>query len=122
MDNVTQSNSPILDDATSQTGTAVGVHAGFPNPASERSRKSLDLHSLLVTSPTSTYFFRVRGHHWHRLGIYDGDLAVIDRSKTPKIGKPVIFWNETGELCIAQWQPGMYSQIWGVITAIVHQY
>lgn len=117
MDNVT-----ILDDAARQSGTAVGVHAGFPNPATERSRKSLDLHTLLVTSPSSTYFFRVRGHNWHRLGIYDGDLAVIDRSKTPQNGKPVIFWNETGELCIAQWHAGLYSQIWGVITAIIHQY
>jgi hypothetical protein len=112
----------MLDDATNQIGTNVGVHAGFPNPASERSRKSLDIQKLLVTSPSSTYFFRVRGHNWHRLGIYDGDLAIIDRSKTPQNGKPVLFWSETGELCIMQWQPGIYAHIWGVITAIIHQY
>jgi len=66
--------------ASAHTGTTVSVHAGFPNPAAERSGAPLSLDKLLVRHPSSTYFFRIRGHTWHRYGVFDGDLAELDRA------------------------------------------
>jgi hypothetical protein len=110
----------LLAEVTLDTGTDVGVHAGFPNPAAERSRTPLSLDRLLVRSPSSTYFFRIRGHHWHRLGVFDGDIAVIDRARTPSPGKIVVAITDTGELVLTKWGEIRLEQLWGVVTATIH--
>ena len=112
----------MLEASAEQTGTVVATHKGFPNPAAERGRSPLSLDRLLVKSPVSTYFFRIRGHTWHRLGIFDGDVAVVDRSLTPKEGSMVLWWDEAGSLYISQWQQQARQEIWGVVTATIHQH
>ncbi len=114
----------FLDQVDHTEGTAVGVHAGFPNAGAERTKdQCLSLDQLLVPRPHSTYFFRVRGHSWHREGVFDGDIAVIDRALTPKRGETVVWWTEVGELQIAKWDEARHhtNQIWGVVTATIHQ-
>lgn len=108
---------PEADDL----GTAVGLHAGFPNAAANGAEGALSLDRLLVRSPSSTYFFRVRGHHWRSTGIHDGDIAVVDRSLIPTQGSTVVWWTDAGELCITHWQQAMQQNTWGVITATIHQ-
>ncbi len=112
----------LLDETALDTGTEIATHKGFPNAAAERGKAPLSLDRLLIKHPTSTYFFRVRGHHWHRLGVFDGDTAIVDRSLTPKQGSMVIWWDEAGSLYISRWQPGTTERIWGVVTSVVHQY
>ena len=109
-----------LDEALLETGTIAATHKGFPNAAAERGRTPLSLDRLLISHPVSTYFFRIRGHSWHRLGVFDGDTAIIDRSLAPHEGSIIINWDETGTLHLSQWAPGT-QQIWGVVTAIIHQ-
>ncbi len=111
----------LLDEAMAETGTQVVTHKGFPNAAAERGRTPLSLDRLLVQHPVSTYFFRVRGHNWHRLGIFDGDIAIIDRARTPHESSIVIDWDEAGTLHLSQWSPNT-QQVWGVVTSIVHRY
>lgn len=103
------------------TGSAVGVHAGFPNPAAERTGQLLSLDKLLVRHPTSTYFFRVRGHQWHRYGVFDGDIALIDRAATPRDGRDLaVWWQESGEFALGRFQQARRQNIWGTVTAIIH--
>jgi hypothetical protein len=52
----------LLNETELETGTAVATHKGFPNPAAERGGTPLSLDRLLIKSPSSTYFFRIRGH------------------------------------------------------------
>lgn len=94
---------PEADDL----GTAVGLHAGFPNAATTSGQGALSLDHLLVRSPSSTYFFRVRGHHWRSEGIDDGDIAIVDRSLPPVQGSTVVWWTDAGELRIARWHRSM---------------
>jgi len=108
---------PEADDL----GTAVGLHAGFPNAATTSGQGALSLDRLLIRSPSSTYFFRVRGHHWQGEGIYDGDIAIVDRSITPSEGSTVVWWTDVGELRIARWHHNMQQNTWGTITATIHQ-
>lgn len=112
----------LLNEAIDHTGTTVATHKGFPNPAAERGRSPLSLDKLLIKSPTNTYFFRVRGHTWHRLGVFDGDIAIVDRSLSPKEGAMVIWWDEAGELRISQWHAHIDTNIWGVVTSTIHQF
>lgn len=108
---------PEADDL----GTAVGLHAGFPNAATEGVSGGLSLDRLLIRSPSSTYFFRVRGQHWHGEGIYDGDIAVVDRALAPGQDSTVVWWTDAGELRIAHWHHGMRQNVWGTVTATIHQ-
>lgn len=66
------------------------IPAGFPSPADDYLDKSLDLHEHLIKHPAATYYCRVSGHSMTGVGIFDGDLLVVDRSVTPQAGSVVI--------------------------------
>jgi hypothetical protein len=102
---------------------AVVIHAGFPNPASDKSLVNLDLNQLLIQRPTSTYLFRISGNEWAKIGIFDQDIAIVDRALDPRPHEPVIWWNEQGMFSISASRdvPGD-STIWGVVTSVVHQF
>lgn len=115
------------DDLPTLAGSdGVSIHTGFPNPAlGQRSRGqplALDLNQLLVRHPSSTYLFRVSGHAWADQGIYDGDVAVIDRAMRAGTSDLVIAWRLSGSTILRQPQLGPDDQLWGVVTAIIHQY
>lgn len=104
-------------------GDGISIHAGFPNPAADKSFDSLDLHSLLVPRPTSTFLFRVAGSQWEEVGIFDGDIAVIDRALDARKNDTVIWWDEQGGTFHASTYHKMppTAALWGVVTATVHQ-
>jgi len=114
------------DPETMAGGDGVSVHSGFPNPALDRreqgSRLALDLNQLLIKHPSSTYLFRVAGHRFSDQGIYDGDVAVIDRLLKPRSTDLVVAWQDGGSTLCRQQQLAAEDQAWGVVTAIIHQY
>lgn len=108
---------------TASDPDAVVVHAGFPNPAADTSLGALDLHQLLVRRPVSTFFFRIEGAAWQPLGIFNGDLAIIDRGLDPRPGDTVAWWDsEDGAFSLSFYRnmpPG--AAVWGVVTSTVHE-
>ena len=66
------------------------VSAGFPSPAEDYMYKSLDLNELMIKRPSATFFCRVSGESMRDLGIFDGDLLVVDRAVTPYHGAVVL--------------------------------
>ncbi|MFN9570421.1 MAG: S24 family peptidase [Cyanobacteriota bacterium] len=50
----------------------------------------LDLNSLLILHPLSTFYMWVRGHRLRAWGVHDGDLLLIDRSIKPRHGHLVV--------------------------------
>lgn len=110
---------PIVPEA-SELGTDVDVHAGFPNAAVDAPENALSLDRLLISSPHSTYLFRIRGHHWEHVGVFDGDIALVDRALTPRYGDAIVSQNEYGELILQRWHEPTTGQYWGVITTTIH--
>jgi hypothetical protein len=102
----------------------VSVHTGFPNPAADTSLRSLDLNHLLVRHSASTYMFRVRGSEWETSGVFDGDIAIIDRAIDAQANDVIIWWNEhSNEFSISTRKAlPEGAQTWGVITATIHQF
>lgn len=103
----------------------VSVHRGFPNPALDRedyNNLSLDINQLLIQRPASTYLFRIAGHHWADQGIYDGDVAVIDRALQANANDLIIAWRTSGSIICRQHQLTPDDRPWGIVTAIIHQY
>lgn len=114
------------DIETMAGGDGVSVHSGFPNPAADqRGRErglALDLNRLLVRHPSSTYLFRVAGHHWAQQGVYDGDVAVIDRALQARPSDLLVAWRGGDSRLCRQDQLTPEDKPWGVVTAIIHQY
>ena len=59
------------------------VQAGFPSPA-ESYKETLDFNDLLIENAPATFVLRVSGQSMIDAGMCDGDLMVVDRSRTPK--------------------------------------
>jgi SOS-response transcriptional repressor LexA len=102
----------------------VSVHTGFPNPATDSSLLGLDLNKLLIRHGASTYMFRVRGNDWEGAGVFDDDVAIIDRALDPRKNDVVLWWNESaGEFSISKYAAmPKEAALWGVITATIHQF
>ena len=66
------------------------LRAGFPSPAEEYLRDSLDFNRDLIRHPESTFYGRVKGDSMADAGINDGDIAVIDKSREPHNGSVVV--------------------------------
>jgi DNA polymerase V len=119
----------------------VPISAGFPSPAEDYVQEQLDLHKLVVRNPPATFFLKVKGDSMVGAGIHDGDLLVVDRSKTAVSGKIVIAAWE-GELTVKRLRiknkraylvpdnpdypefditDNEETVIWGVVTYVVHK-
>ncbi len=56
------------------------VKAGFPSPATDYVQNRIDLNTLLIHSPTTTYLIEVEGDSMIDIGIYPNDILIVDRS------------------------------------------
>lgn len=66
------------------------IKAGFPSPADDYLRDSLDFNRDLIKNPEATFYGRVSGDSMRDAGINEGDIAVIDRSLQPTDGDVIV--------------------------------
>ena len=67
-----------------------GLAAGYPSPAGDYQHESLDLNDKFVQHPEASYFVRVSGESMIGIGIYDGDICLVDRLEEPRDGSIVV--------------------------------
>ena len=60
------------------------IQAGFPSPADDYLEEVLSLDDICITNPASTFLGRVKGNSLQDICIYEGDIAIIDKSLTPQ--------------------------------------
>ena len=119
---------------------AAKVSAGFSSPADDYMEGTLDLNEHLVKNPASTFFVRVAGESLIGVGIFPGDMLVVDRSLAPQSGNVVIavldgeltvkrLWRQNGEVELRAENPAykpivlsgtMELDIWGVVKHVIH--
>lgn len=107
-----------------QSKDGVSIHTGFPNPAADTALRGLDLNQLLIAHSASTYFFRIEGNQWQDSGIFDGDIAIIDRALDARATDLVVWWSadqSTFAISTRKTVP-LDAVIWGVVTATIHQF
>ena len=115
-----------------------GLPAGFPSPATDYIEDDVDLNTHLVKNPPATFIIRVQGKSMSDVGIYDGDLLVVDRSINPKNSSTVIA-NVNEELVVKTFVKGKNNNylasglnkielsenpnviIWGTVTYVIHK-
>ena len=66
------------------------VEAGFPSVAEEQNSDTLSLDEYLIDNKEATYMLRVKGDSMIDAGIREGDLVLVERTETPKVGDIVI--------------------------------
>jgi DNA polymerase V len=64
--------------------------AGTPMPTEDYLDKRLDLLKHLVRRPQDTFLVRASGDSMTGVGIFDGDLLIVDRSLEPRDGDVVV--------------------------------
>ena len=115
--------------------------AGFPSPATDYIEEDVDLNVHLIKNVPATFVIRVQGKSMMDVGIYDGDLLVVDKSLKPKNFSTVIanvhdelvvksFVKEKGEQFLASGSKKIEDKIiinndseifiWGVVTYVIH--
>ena len=114
------------------------VGAGFPSPATDYIEDDVDLNTHLIKNAPATFIIRVQGKSMTNVGIYDGDLLIVDRSINPKNSSTVIA-NVNEELVVKtfikeknnnylssgtnkiQLSENPNIIIWGVVTYVIHK-
>jgi DNA polymerase V len=79
------------------------VPAGFPSPADDYLDRALDFNELLIRNPAATFAVKVAGDSMIGAGIFPEDIAVVDRSATPK-DKSIILALVDGEFTIKRYR------------------
>ncbi len=118
------------------------VGAGFPSPATDYIEDDIDLNSHLITNAPATFIIRVQGKSMTNVGIYDGDLLIVDKSLNPKnfstvianvneelVVKTLIKSKETNYLTSGSKNRSDRINltdnpeiiIWGVVTYVIHK-
>ncbi len=118
------------------------VGAGFPSPATDYIEDDIDLNSHLITNAPATFIIRVQGKSMTNVGIYDGDLLIVDKSLNPKnfstvianvneelVVKTLIKSKETNYLTSGSKNKSDRINltdnpeiiIWGVVTYVIHK-
>lgn len=114
-----------------------GVRAGFPSPAEDYPVDKISLDEMLIKKPASTFTVRVVGDSMIEAGIFENDLAIVDKSSTPRNGDIVIalvdgdytmkYYKKTATEILLEPANPAYStiraenelEIFGVVTGIV---
>ncbi len=76
-----------------QTGSIMrlgNIQAGFPTTAEETTSELMSLDDFLIDCKKSTYMLEVSGESMIEAGIFEGDLVLVERHKTPKAGDIVV--------------------------------
>lgn len=115
------------------------VPCGFPSPAQDYVEAELDLNEYCIKRRNSTYFVRAIGNSMVDIGLYSGDLLVVDKAERPIHGDIVIAEID-GEFTVKRlllsprlalqpmnsayptlWPDPEHLQIFGVVTAFIHK-
>lgn len=89
---VVKSDTGKLIPTTKMYGLRVlgSVQAGFPTPAEEDITDTMSLDDFLIANPQASYLLKVNGDSMIGAGIVEGDMVIVDRSRTPKSGDIVV--------------------------------
>ena len=76
--------------------TASAGITGFESPASDYLQLPLSLDALLIEHPSATFIGKADGHSMQGVGIFNGDILIVDRHIQAK-NRDVIVANLNGE-------------------------
>ncbi len=76
------------------------VTAGSPIEAIETPNEYFSLPTNLITTKNEVFTLRVSGESMINVGIYDGDILIVERQNTARNGETVVAMNENNEATV----------------------
>lgn len=67
---------------------------GFPSPAQGYEQKGIDFNNILIKHPSATVVMRIENSNYTGMGIYNGDILIIDRAKKVTPNSLVVYESE----------------------------
>jgi DNA polymerase V len=113
---------------------------GFGAAADDYMERGIDLNEQLILNKPATFFFRMKGDAMKDIGVFDGDVLIVDRSIKTVNGKLIVA-SVDGEMLVRRFQQtfnkvtltaenkkykpievGEYSTYtsFGVVTCVIH--
>ncbi|RLD60275.1 MAG: LexA family transcriptional regulator [Bacteroidetes bacterium] len=117
------------------------ISAGFPSPADDYIEEKLDLNKHLIIHPEATFYVKAKGNSMMNIGIFEGDILIVDRSIQP-VNNSIVIAVINGEFTVKRinksddkfylipendnFSPieiteSMDFKIWGVVTNAIHK-
>ena len=116
------------------------IPAGFPSPSERAHEHRLHIDDLIVRHPEATFFIKMESDAMERLGLFRGDILVVDKSQEPRHGSIVLAMIEDefvvrrlvrkldawylessgSEYEVRKLQRDIAVVVWGVVTYSVH--
>lgn len=115
---------------------------GFGAAADDYAERGIDLNEHLIKNKPATFFFKMKGDAMQQVGIFDGDILIVDRSLKLVNGK-IIVAVLNGELLVRRFHKNFSSaflipenprykpvnlaefsdfKIWGVVVHGIHSF
>ena len=118
------------------------VPAGFPSPAQDHLEQKLSLDQLLDIDAPHTYLVRVEGESMIDIGIFDGDIMVVNRAmpwrhrdiviaeingetfvkRLIQNGQQIVLRSENPKFAPRYILEGDELRIWGVVTDSIRRH
>lgn len=115
---------------------------GFGAAADDYAERGIDLNEQLIKNKPATFFFKMKGDAMQQVGIFDGDILIVDRSFQLVNGK-IIVAVLNGELLVRRFHKNFSSaflipenprykpvnlaefsdfKVWGVVVHSIHSF
>ena len=88
------------DEATVDVPLLGKVTAGNPIEAIEMPDEYFSLPTYLITGKNEVFTLNVSGDSMINVGIYDGDILIVERTNTAKNGDTVVAMNDNNEVTV----------------------
>lgn len=118
------------------------VQAGFPSPAEDFYAERIDVLQHIILHPQATYALGVKGDSLSGVGIFHGDVILVDRAIRPRHGLIVVavvdgsftckrLWQQGGQIKLQAANPayadivpreGQTIEVWGVVLACIKRF
>jgi len=99
------------------------IASGFPSPAENYLKPTLDLNAHLISRPAATFFMQVNSNEAPRHGIFHNDILIVDKAESLSANRIVIAVIDD-EMFICPFhklRKDREAHIWGVATAVIHR-
>jgi DNA polymerase V len=90
---------PLADSEVAFPFLSQRIPAGFPSPAADHIEEKISLDKLLNLRAPHVYLALIDGSSMEGAGIYDGDLAIVDKSLEPESGHIIVACLNNDYLC-----------------------
>ncbi len=97
---------------------------GFPSPAQGYEQKGIDFNNILIKHPSATVVMKIESSNYVNMGIFNGDILVIDRAKRITPNSLVVYESEghfvLGRVYKIKKYPEQETIVTGAVTHVIH--